>query len=171
MKIEFILIGFGAILGAILSFGATEISACRQRKIEEFNKKTNLTNEIVSDTLKFIFKANDILLDVFVNKLTYLKAKETHAEEAHKKEQIMYESFDEHIKKEFFDERNFHSYQLQRLENKELWKEFATLMETLKTLIDMLLKDEMPKEYEEVDSRYKNLLKDFVSHCIEITKI
>ena len=66
----------------------------------------------------------------------------------------------------------FHSFQLRRLSNQSLWKEFEDLMEIYKQLTDdVLLDKDSGEEFKELHNKYENMNKNFVGHCIEITKI
>lgn len=170
---QFLLIGFGAIVGAILSFLATELSASRQRKagIVERNKETSTA--IIEGTLKFLFRANDILNDLCSDKQLWVNKKNS-AEEgtlAQKYYQAMANRLDSSTSKSFFDELNYHSFRLKRLQNQNVWEDFEELMSTYAGLTKLIFKTDTVEECKEFDEKYKLLKKKFVDKCIDLTKI
>ena len=168
---QLVLLGIGAVAGAVLSFVATELSAWRQRKFTKKERYSELSDEIIGETLKFVFKINDILNDLWVDKELWKDKEKKDPQEAKKYEQIMLRRFDEHIRTDFFSQLMFHSFQLKRLKNQTIWTKFEKLMSTYEQLTKLIHKGEDKQIYESLDKEYKILKKDFIEYCVRTTKL
>lgn len=171
--IQLTLISFGAILGVILSFIATEISSWRQRKHALKLKNKDLQNEVIGDSLKFLFKQNDIINDLQTNRqlLEKLKREESAGRVSYLKKDML-EHFDNNIKANFFSELMFHSFQLKRLDNQHLWNDFEALMNITEEIIKMYLDFDRPlSEIINKNNKYTDSKKKFIEKCLGITKI
>jgi len=162
-------IAFGAFLGAVLSFVATELSASRQRKTRDIEKKKEITNEVINDTIRFVFKANDILNDLWADKEVFIKMQKEKPEKAFGHEQIMLKRFDENMKG-LFSELMFYSFQLKKLDDRTLWQDFERLMESFRSLTTCLLNSGSIDDCRRLDIDYKDLKKRFVEKCINTAK-
>jgi len=164
---KLILIFFGAMLGVVI----TEISTARQRKIDKEQKREEIRNNIISETLRFVFRINEVLNDLWADKQVFENKQKTSPQDASKYEQIMLKRFDENMSKNIFAELNLQSYHLKRLEDQTLWRDFENLMNALRSLTDEILLNTDIKKCGELDKKLKNLKKSFVEKCIELTKV
>ncbi len=160
----------GVLLGAMLSFVATELSASRERKLRAVEKKNEITCAIINDTVKFLFKANDILNDLWSDKEVYLRMQKEKPEEASKSGVTMFKRFDENMRKGLFSELNFYSFRLRILDDQTLWDDFEKLMMSFRDLSECLLKSKGVDEFKKFDADYKNLKKAFVEKCITTSR-
>jgi len=162
------LISFGALIGAILSFAATEISSWRRRREEKKEK----TIDIITDTVKFVTTANERINDVECNladcDLRITAGSPMGASEAEKEKDALLKNPWVHSA-DFFDTLNFHSFQLKRLSNQDTLKVFENLMHAYRVLFDTFYVDLNLESKEELE--YRKLYKNFIKHCIEISKI
>ncbi len=163
---------FGAvILGAVIGFFFTEISARRRRKEEQIEKQKTLTDNIVADSLKFIFKTRDTIDNIITKKQQYLNLKETNRPAAAEFHSRLMNDCDEDLRKGFYTELNFHSFQLNRLRNQEIWKRYGNIVNVQSKLFAMLFKDDSLDDVKKTKDQWRELVKEFTSYCIEITKV
>jgi len=164
------LFGSGTVLGAVLTFVTMEITLARHKKRNYAEYRLKLANDIINDTLKFFFKTNDILNDLWIDKKIWAKI---HAEDEIKSyeiEQRMLRRFEDHTKKDFFNELMYHSYRLRQLEDNSLFFEFESLMHAFKDLAGQVLVAKASHEYAQLDTRYQELKKSFLEKCAKVTK-
>jgi hypothetical protein len=167
---QVVLFGSGTILGALLTFITMEIAFVRHNKRTDAEFRLKLANEIINDTLKFFFKTNDILNDLWLDKKIWAKI---HAEDQLKSyeiEQRMLRRFEDHTKKDFFNELMYHSYRLRQLEDNSLFNEFESLMHAFKDLAGQVLVAKTSNEYTQLDTKYQELKKSFLAKCAQVTK-
>lgn len=165
---DLILIAFGTLIGAILSFVATEISAWRRRKEDEKEK----TNEIIADVVSFTFKAREMIDDLLLEKNIFLKTKDRDPEA--KKRYI--EFLAKRLEKisNLAVEEDSYTFQLRRVGNKELLKKFKDLLDVQTKHLNLFrgeVEGSIENEVTEKKSEIQRLSKAFIDHCIEISKI
>lgn len=168
---QLLFISFGALIGALLSFFATEITSWRQRKYSKIEKEDDLKNEIIGGALKFLFKSADVINDLWADRELLEKVKKDFPEKQSLVEQKMFKRFHANISQDFFNELNFHSFQIKRLTDRSIWQDFEKLMNKSRELTKFLADLKPLDECKLFDVEYKNLKKDFVENCIKLTKI
>ena len=161
-------------LGAIIGFGASLvtnwINNCSKRKKEEKEKAIN----IIADTVKFVEKTSQ-RNNFVIGSMAYLnnvKLYQTIGVSISEQKKECSHKIDTDWGSDFFEERNFHSFQLKRLSNKELWEKFDALMnahdkvsEEYEGLGDPLY------EYETEEEEFKGMHKKFINYCVEISRV
>jgi hypothetical protein len=150
----------GAALGALLSFWLTNKSA-----------RNNLRNNIVADCLKFVFKMRDIINNFYIDKDTYFKLKKTDIKEAEKLYSKIFREYDDAMKEGFFTELNFYSYQVKRLNDQELLKEFVSVVDAQGQLLDKLFQDSPLGDIKAELPQCRKLIEEFTTYCIDISKV
>ncbi len=130
-----------------------------------------LTNNIIIDSLKFIYKTRDIISNIIIKKRQYLDLKGTNPSRANELHSKLMNESDEDLRKGFMAESFYHSFQLKRLNNQKIWELFGSIMDVqLGKLFPMLFKDDPLDKVEEVRSEWMRLTREFTSSCLEITK-
>ncbi len=170
-QLQLNLITYGAVLGAILSLFTALVVFLLERKFSEKTRQKEKENEIIEQTLKFIFKANDILNDLWVDRELLEKTMVKSPQNAQRIEQQLFKRFDENIRNDFFKELMFHSGQIKRLKNKSFWEDFEKLNLIYQDLTKVMIDLKPKKEYEGLDNKYKELKKKFIEKCIKAIEI
>jgi CHAT domain-containing protein len=165
---DIVLLVLGAIIGFGASLGISWINNRSQRKKEEKEKAIN----IISDTVKFVAKIREEISEIknMMNYYDELIFKAHTVGEATKQEQkkdaYISKVIDEHTA--FYAEEEFQMFQLDRLNNQNIWREFKKLM----TAHGEFLRAIVEKEHsEEEESKFEKLYKKFINYCVEISKI
>jgi len=171
MKTQLLLITFGTIIGALLSFFATMLSSWRERKHAKLLKKEDKENEIIGATLKFLFKSDEITNDLLADRELLEKSKKEFPGKTSFLEQQMFKRLHGNITNDFFNELKFHSFQLKRLENQTIWRDFENLMNAFEEVTKLLSELQPLEKCKSSDIKYKNIEKDFVNKCIDLTKV
>jgi hypothetical protein len=157
---------FGAVLlGALLGFLGTEVSARRRLK----EKRKILTNDIIADTIKFICKTRDIANDIIVKKKDYLRL--IKVDPSAETKSLIFKNYADEMDKGFFTELNHYSFQLKRLNDQEIYNEFETLIEAYEILLEILFKDNTLDNAQIAKDKCMKLLKEFTDKCIKISKV
>ena len=164
------------ILGAIIGFGASLgtnwINNRTQRKKEEKERAIN----IIADVAKFVMKANERIDDIIVklgffeigrlySSSSTLDATKLEKEIKAYIENLWFESTD------FSDARIFHSFQLERLSNQDILKNFEELMRAYDVFSSGVYDETILKVDSEQELKYRRLYANFIHQCIEISKI
>jgi len=168
---NYLSLAIGSILGAVLSYFATEISAKRRHNEDKEKNKKNTTNDIIGSCLKFLFILKDGVNDIATKKKTYLLLKSKFPEKAGEMEKAIYQAAYDKAEGGIFHELMFITYQLKRIEDSGLWKEFEAIGNAYESMINILIHDNDFKKYEEAEVIYNNKLKGFVEKCLCMTKV
>ena len=159
------------LLGAVLGFLGTEISARRRRKEEQIEKQKILTDNILADSLKFLFKGKDLVGNIIEKKEQSLDPEKTSTWRATKLHSEYLKDYDEDLEGWYDRESRFHLYQLGRLKNKEITNEFDCLFLSQHKLLGQLLADCQLNTIKDAYTKHKNLLSQLVSKCSNISKV
>jgi len=122
------------ILGWLLGI----LSMLLAKYIQTRDDKRKKEIEILSDTLKYLFKTKQTYNNLLIDKSALAKVAKKFPEKAPEFERKMYECFDREIKNEFFPDLMFHSFQLRRLEDGSFWKDFEIVMNEYEKLGKMI---------------------------------
>jgi len=163
----------GSILGAGLSYIATEISARRRSNEDKEKDRKDITADIIGNCLEFLFRLKDGLNDVATKKKTYLLLKGKFPEKAREMEKAIYQAAYDKADSGIFQELMFISYQLKRIDDPSIWKDFEELGNLYESMSNILIRnhDDDFKKYDEVEYIYNNKLKSFVDKCLNMTKV
>jgi hypothetical protein len=182
---QLLLIGFGAVIGALLSFIATELSALRQKKVSEAEKTKDETNKIIIDTCNFIFQSDDVLDNLISDKTLCEELEQKISEIGPKAEKERLEAkramvkaklellkeCDNRTKIDFYNKFEFHSLQIKRLKDKAIWRNFELLKNSAYHCLYEIIKSDTPSKVEKLYIEYQKTQKDFLARAIEITKV
>ena len=144
-------------------FGILSMLIARWIQTKEEKKKKEI--EILSETLKYLFKTKRICNNLLTDKSVLDKTRKEFPQKSSELERQMYESFDKDIKKDFFPELMFHSFQLKRLEDKSFYKDFEIVMNKYKILGDRIMEQSSKDVISEIDIETLELMKAFVEKC------
>lgn len=160
---DILILFFGVFVGAIPTFILYWQQQRKQKKEAEIN--------ILSDTLKYIFKSNNSMNNLLTDKNFLDKCKTEFPDKIAQVEKKMYLNFDTEIQKDFFPNLMLHSFHLKRLNDQSFWKDFENLMNIYQNLSQMLLDQKEEKEYSALDKQYKSMMKEYIEKCIKKAKI
>jgi hypothetical protein len=160
----------GAIIGFSSSVATNWISANWRIKEEKETNKIKLTRQYIDDSLKYVFKINDIMSGIYSNLKTYELAKASYPDRANDFEKKIFVEFEKKQKEGLEAELMFISYKLNNINNDILYNEFTTLTKVQHDVLNCLLNSD-EKGYMDVNPIYMSQLRDFVSKCIEICKL
>jgi hypothetical protein len=163
----------GSIIGAVLSFFATEISAIRRRNEDKEKYNKNTTNEIIGNCLSHLFKYKDGLNDIATKKGAYLELRSKYPDKALQMEKEIHQAAYDQANSGIFHELMINSYQLKRTGDPTLWKEFEELINLHEGMTNILIRDDDNdfKKYSESEDIYKKKLRSFVDKCFSITRV
>jgi len=114
------------------------ISMLIAKYIQTKDDKRKKEIEILSDTLKYLFKTKQTYSNLLIDKAALERATKKFPERLPELEREMYECFDREIKNDFFPDLMFHSFQLKRLEDDSFWKDFEKVMNEYEKLGKMI---------------------------------
>ncbi|MBA4391743.1 MAG: hypothetical protein C0399_12520 [Syntrophus sp. (in: bacteria)] len=127
--------------------------------------------EIISEVILYLFKVRDSFNSVLSDRLVLEKSKNLFPDKIQELERNIYTRIDTEFLKDFFPNLMFHSFQLKRMKDKTLWKDFEALMgkyeELGKTLMDMADASVIDKLNRDIMS----LTKGYVEKCLIKTKV
>jgi hypothetical protein len=86
-------------------------------------------------------------------------------------EKQMYERFDREIAKDFFPQLMFHSFQLNRLEDKSFWKDFEKMMNKYEEFGKMIIGQADMGRISDQNTELMALTKNFVDKCLTKAKV
>lgn len=144
-------------------FGILSMLIARWIQTKEEKKKKEI--EILSETLKYLFKTKQTYNNLLTDKSVLDKTRNEFPKKSSELERQMYESFDKDIKKEFFTELMFHSFQLKRLEDKSFYKDFEIVMNKFETLGNRIMEQSSKDVISEINTETLGLMKAFVEKC------
>ncbi len=160
----------GLLLGAGIVLAVSELISRRsKRELEVQNIRLN-EGRIIEDSLKFLFRANDILNDLWVDKEVWFKFHKDMPEKSFEFEQRLVRRFDDNTHRDFFNELMFHSFRLKMLRDGAVRDDFDRLMSTFKEFSERLLLARSPEDYADLDKRYSQQKNDFLAKCAGICK-
>ena len=160
---DILILFLGVFVGAIPTFILYWQQQRNQKKEAEIN--------ILSNTLKYIFKSNNSMNNLLTDKNFLDKCKTEFPDKISQVEKKMYLNFDTEIQKDFFPNLMLHSFHLKRLSDQSFWKDFENLMNIYQNLSQMLLDQKEEKEYSALDKQYKSMMKEYIEKCIKKAKI
>ncbi|MCD4675952.1 MAG: hypothetical protein K8S18_08150, partial [Desulfobacula sp.] len=129
LKIGYILLGW--------TLGILSTLFVRWLQVREEKKKKEL--DILSDTLKYIFKIRQVYNNLLTDKNVIERVSKEYPEKIAGLETKMMERFDKELADSFFPQLMFHSFQLKRLRDQSFWKDFEYLMNKYNELTDMTI--------------------------------
>jgi hypothetical protein len=133
--------------------------------------KQKMELEILSETLKYLFKVKQIYNNLVTDKSVLDKVIQQFPQKAANLEKQMHENFDKDIKKEFFPDLMFHSFQLKRLDDKSFWKDFERVMNEFEALGNSIVEKANEPVISEHNTRTLELMKAFIEKCNTKTKL
>jgi len=149
------------ILGWLLGILSILIAQWIQTKKDKKKKEI----EILSETLKYLFKTKQTYNNLLTDKSVLDKTRKEIPQKSSELERQMYENFDKNIKKDFFPELMFHSFQLKRLEDKSFSKDFGIVMNKFETLGNRIMEQSSRDMISEINTETLELMKVFVEKC------
>jgi hypothetical protein len=144
-------------------FGILSMLIAKWLQTKEDKQKKEL--EILSETLKYLFKVKQIYNNLLTDKSVLEKVLQQFPEKASDLEKRMHENFDKDIQKAFFPELMFHSFQLKRLDDQSFWKEFEKVMNEFEALGNSIMEKGSEAVILEHNARTLALMKTFVEKC------
>jgi hypothetical protein len=160
----------GVASGVALTLIVMEFGLRRQKRQVDLQKRSSSDCRIITDVLKFYFRANDILNELWVDKEVWFKFHKDIPEKTFEFEQRMVRRFDDNTRKDFFNELMFYSFQLRLLDNKTICEDFESLMGIFKELSERLLLSKSREEYADLEKRYNSEKKKFLDKCAHACK-
>jgi hypothetical protein len=155
------------VLGWILGILSTLFARWLQTKEEK--KKKEL--EIISETLKYLFKIRQTYNNLVADKKVAEELSKKYPNKVPELKTKMLESFNKDIANDFFPNLMFHSFQLKRLEDQSFWQDFEHLMNKYDALTEMTLGKREKENYSERNKEMMDLIKNFIDKCITKTKV
>lgn len=161
LKIGYILLGW--------TLGILSTLFVRWLQVREEKKKKEL--DILSDTLKYIFKIRQVYNNLLTDKNVIERVSKEYPEKIAGLETKMMERFDKELADSFFPQLMFHSFQLKRLRDQSFWKDFEYLMNKYNELTDMTIGLREKENYSERNKEMMILIKKFIDKCVSESKI
>ena len=149
------------VLGAIIGLGASEYTAWRRKREDQKKEAVNIIAEIVKYLLKINTMANDI------------KASMVHFREREGDPQVTREHREYMVKMkeklpELEVEELFREFQLDLVDNQAIRKKFRPLIDAYGNYVASFDRD--IKTFEEKESVYRELYKEFMNLCLDTCK-
>ena len=144
-------------------FGILSMLIAKWIQTKEDKQKKEI--EILSATLKYLFKTKQIYNNLLTDKSVLEKVRKEFPEKSSKLERQLYESFDRDIKKDFFPDLMYHSFQLKRLEDKSFRKDFENVMNEFENLGNRIMEQASCDVISEINTKTLDLMKAFVEKC------
>ncbi len=155
------------ILGWLLGILSMLIAKYIQAKDDKRKKEI----EILSDTLKYLFKTKQTYNNLLIDKSALEKVAKRFPEKVPELEREMYECFDRKIKNDFFPDLMFHSFQLRRLEDGSFWKDFEKVMNEYEKLGKMIFEQPVIDNILKRNDQIIKLMSTFTDKCKEKSKV
>lgn len=155
------------LLGWLLGILSTLIARWIQTKEDKQKKEI----EILSETLKYLFRTKQTYNHLITDKSVLDKTLKEFPGKSSDLERQMYERFDEAIKKDFFPELMFRSFQLKRLEDKSFLEDFAIIMNKFESLGKRIMEHSSTDMISEINTETMELMTAFVEKCNEKAKL
>jgi len=150
-------------------FGVLSMLIARWLQAEENKKKNEI--EIISDTLKYLFSIKQTYNNLLTDRSVFDKTHKEFPEKSNEIEKQMYETFDREIAKDFFPQLMFHSFQLNRLEDKSFWKDFEKMMNKYEAFGKMIIGQADMVRILDQNTELMALTKNFVDKCLSKAKV
>ena len=160
-QVGYIFIGF--------LFGVLSMLIARWLQAKEYKK--NYEIEIISDTLKYLFSTKQKYNNLLTDRSVFEKTLKEFPEKSNEIEKQMYEKFDREIEKDFFPQLMFHSFQLNRLEDKSFWKDFEKMMAKYEAFGKMIIEQAEMVRISQQNTELMALTKNFVDKCLAKAKV
>jgi len=135
------------------------------RWIQTKEEKKTKEIQILSDTLKYLFKTKQTFNSLLTDKSLLDKTLKEFPQKSSKVEKMMYENLYKDIKKDFFPEVMFQSFQLKRLKDKSFYTEFEIIMKNFELLGDKIMEEANDDVIFEINTETLNLMKSFIEKC------
>jgi hypothetical protein len=149
------------ILGWLLGVLSIFISLWIQARAEKQKKEI----EILSETLKYLFRTKQIYNNLLTDKSALDKTRKEFPQRASDLERQMYENYDKEIKENFFPELMFHSFQLKRLDDKSFLRDFEIVMDKFEELGNKIMEESSNDLIFDINKEALELMKAFVKKC------
>jgi hypothetical protein len=149
------------ILGWLLGILTMLITLWIQTKAEKEKKEI----EILSETLKYLFRTKQTYNNLLTDKSALDKTRKEFPQKASELERLMYENFDKDIKEGFFPELMFHSFQLKRLDDKSFLRDFDIVMNKFETFGNRIMEQSNNDVISDINTETLELMKAFVEKC------
>ena len=153
----------GWLLGILSMFIVLRIQSKENKKKKEI--------EILSETLKYLFKTKQTYDNLLTDKSVLDKTRKEFPQKSSEFERHMYESFAKNIEKDFFPEMMFHSFQLKRLEDESFYKNFEIVLNKFETLGNRIMKESSKEMISEINTETMESIKAFFVKCNAKTKL
>lgn len=135
------------------------------RLIQSKEDKNKKEIEILSETLKYLFKTKQTYNNLLTDKSVLDKTRKEYPKKSSEIERRMYENFDKDIKYDFFPELMFRSFQLKRLDDKSFFKDFEIVMNKFEILGNRIMEQSSKDIISEINIETMKLMKAFVEKC------
>lgn len=147
------------------------LSMLVREKIQERKERQQRELDVISETLKFLFRSRNIYNNFHVDKKRYEQLGKAFPEKSSELEREMYENFDKDIKEEFFPQLMFQSFQLKRLKDKTFWGEFEIIMNKFEELGKLILAQENEDVIQDLSLEINDLKKGYIKKCLAKVQI
>lgn len=145
-------------------FGLLTVSFTNWLQTKEERKRKE--NEIISGSLKFLFRTRQTMNNLKTDKMIIENSRKAFPEKTEEFEKQMLSRFDNEIQNNFFPELMFHSFQLKRLKDKTLWKDFEDIINKFNTFVDMAIGAIDDTNFLEADSAVMVSKKNYITKCL-----
>jgi hypothetical protein len=150
-------------------FGVLSMLIARWLQSREDKQKKEV--EIISNVLLYLFKVRDSFNDVFSDRLVLEESKKVFPEKVSELERNIYTRLNTELLRDFFPNLMFHSFQLQRMKDKTLWKDFEGLMNKYEELGKMLMGMAEIGMINKVNDDIMNVMKTYTEKCLAKAKV
>ena len=145
-----------------------------QLRFQKESEMASIQQDIIDRSLQFIFRINDDINSLHASKSSYLHAKTTFPDKQKEIESLNKDFLKDLLRiadKKMFAEIMFVSFQLKRLQDNNLWKDFEQIGNVLEKIFNALSFSDNMDEYEATEAVFKKHVKEFVDKCIDISRI
>jgi hypothetical protein len=149
------------VLGAIIGLGVSEYTAWRRRSEDKKKEAVNIVAEIVKYLLKINTMANDIK-----ERMAHFREREGDPQVAREHREYMIKTKEKLPELEV--EELFREFQLDLVGNQDIRKKFRPLIDAYGNYVASFDKD--IKTFEEKESVYRELYKEFMDFCLVTCK-
>jgi len=154
-------------LGWLFGIATMLIARWLQAKEERRNKEI----DIISGSLKFLFEARQMSNNLRLDKMLVEKSRTEFPQKTKELERELFTRFDKEMEKDFFPALMFQSFQLKRLKDKTLWKDFEALMNKLDDVVKMSIGQMDDTNLLAANSEVMTLQKKFIDKCLAKTRV
>ncbi len=161
LQVGYIFLGF--------LFGILSMLIAKRLQTKEDKQKNEI--EIISETLKYLFQTKQTYNNLLADRSLVDKSLEEFPKKTTELEKQMYARFDREIERDFFPQLMFHSFQLNRIEDKSFWKDFEKLMGKYEALGKMIIGQTGMDRISELNIELMELIKKFVEKCLAKAKV